>query len=62
MFFSLLNKKIILAIFLIIMQIIILSAFIKKTHEFHIIPLILVCIPGIIGALIIYSERNKGRF
>jgi len=62
MFFSLLNKRIIIAIFLIIMQLIILSAFLKKAHDFHIIPFILVCIPGIIGILIIYFERNKGRF
>lgn len=62
MFFSLLNKKVLLGLFLIFIQVFILLAFLKKASEFHIIPLILCCTPGIIGGLLIYSEKSKGRF
>ena len=56
------KKKVIIAVGLIIVQAIIYAIFAGRSHHFTIATFFIASLPGIIGALIIWIEKNKGRF
>ncbi len=57
------NKKVIIAVVLIIIQAIIYAVFASKDNtHFSLITFFICSLPGIIGALIIWIEKNKGRY
>lgn len=57
------NIKVIIAVFLIIVQAIIYAIISGRSgNHFSLITFFICSLPGIIGALIIWIEKNKGRF
>lgn len=57
------NKKVIIAVVLIIVQAIIYAVIAgRSNNHFSILTFFICSLPGIIGAFIIWIERNKGRF
>lgn len=62
MFTRNINTKVIIGVVLLIVQAIILLSFMKRAKSVELLPLVLCCIPGIIGGFMIYYEKFRGRF
>lgn len=62
MFRRSLNTKVIVGVVLLIVQAIVLLSFMKRAKSVELVPLIICCIPGIIGGFMIYYEKFRGRF
>lgn len=62
MFMRNINYKVLISIALIIIDLIIVTVVLKKSEGIGIIPLIIVLSPGLIGAFMIWYEKNWGRF
>lgn len=62
MFTRNINKRVIIGVVLLIVQAIILLSFMKRAKSIELLPLLLCCIPGIVGGLMLYCEKSRGRF
>lgn len=56
------NIKVLIAVALIIVQAIIYAVISGRSHHFSLISFFICSLPGVIGALLIWIEKNKGRF
>ncbi len=62
MFTRNINTKVIVGVVLLIVQAIILLSYMKRAKSVELLPLIICCIPGLIGGFMIYYEKFRGRF
>ena len=62
MFMRNINKRVIVGIVLLIVDVIVLMSFMKRAESISILPLVIILLPGAIGAFIIYYEWFRGRW
>lgn len=62
MFTRNINYKVLIGIALLIVDAIVLMSFMKRANSISLLPLLIICLPGVIGGFMIYYEYFRGRW